>query len=46
MAPELRRGSCALLDPGLPWRDGDTCAFRNHQSEYVGVETCQLVSER
>ena len=28
MTPELRRGSCALVDPGLPWRDGDTCAFR------------------
>ena len=28
MAPELRRGSCALVDPGLPCADGDTCVFR------------------
>ena len=32
MAPELRRGSCALVDPGLPCADGDTCVFRTSET--------------
>lgn len=33
MSPRIENGSTALVNPHLPWRNGDLCVFRKHDDD-------------